>query len=259
MASPPIDLAGMNRLDGRTAIVTGASSGFGDRFARVLAEAGCVVYAAARRTDRLEALAAEVPSVVPVTCDVTIDDELRALRDRAVDETGRIDVLVNNAGRSDAPDRAQSEEPARFRDVVEVNLNAVFVLSGLCGAAMIEAGSGSIINIASVHGFVASAPNTQAGYVATKGAVITLTKELACQWATSGIRVNALCPGYFETELTAEMIASESGEGWITRNTPLKRIGRVDELDGPLLFLASDASSYVTGSALMVDGGWTAR
>jgi NAD(P)-dependent dehydrogenase (short-subunit alcohol dehydrogenase family) len=113
--------------------------------------------------------------------------------------------------------------------------------------------------VTSVHAFVGSAPNKQAAYVATKGAVTALTRELALQWARHGIRVNALAPGYFGTELTGEMIADPKGLGWITRNTPLGRPGRADELDGALLYLASDAASFVTGTTLIVDGGWTAR
>jgi NAD(P)-dependent dehydrogenase (short-subunit alcohol dehydrogenase family) len=249
------------RLDGRTAIVTGASSGLGDRFARVLAAAGATVLAAARRTERLAALAEQVPGVVPVTCDVAHDDELERLVSGALDRTGRIDVVVNNAGISDAPAFAEAEDPARFRSVVEVNLNACFVLSSLAAAAMIERGDGgAIVNVASVHGLVGSAPNNQAAYAASKGGLVNLTRELALQWARHGIRVNALAPGYVETELTAPMFEGEnSGLGWVNRNTPLRRPGRVDELDGPLLLLASPAGSYLTGAVLAVDGGWTAR
>lgn len=239
--------------------MTGASSGFGDRFARVLAAAGCGVVACARRLERLEALAAEVPGVVPVRADVSVDEECRAVVDTALHRFGKIDVLVNNAGLTD-PVKAEDEEPARFRGVIDVNLNAPFVLSTLVAPAMIEAGHGSIINVTSVHGQVGSAPNNQAGYVASKGGLNNLTRELALQWARHNVRVNALAPGYFETELTAPMFAGDqSGLGWITRNTPLRRAGSAGELDGALLFLASDASSYVTGHVLVVDGGWTAR
>lgn len=255
-----IDLANLWDLSGRVAIVTGASSGFGDRFARVLAAAGCQVVAAARRLDRLQALAREVDAVVPVRTDVAVDDDCRALVAGTLERFGRVDVLVNNAGLSDSPDRAESEDPKRFRDVIEVNLNAPFVLSSLVARSMIEAGrGGSIINITSVHARVGSAPNTQAAYVASKGGLENLTRELALQWARYDIRVNALAPGYFETELTAEMIGSESGLRWIERNTPLRRPGAPHELDGALLYLASDASSYVTGQVVAVEGGWLAR
>src|SRR5690606_6208546 len=140
-----------------------------------------------------------------------------------------------------------------------VNLTAVFVLCRLVGPHMIERGQGSIINLSSVHGVVASTPNRQLAYDASKGGVTLLTRELACQWARKGVRVNALAPGYFETELTGPMFVSESGRAWLERESPLGRAGRLDELDGALLLLASDAGSYLTGHTLLVDGGWTAR
>ena len=124
---------------------------------------------------------------------------------------------------------------------------------------MIERGRGAVVNIASVHGVVGSAPNTQAAYAASKGAVVNLTRELALQWARKGVRVNAIAPGYFATELNTQMFESERSMSWIERNTPMGRPGDVQELDGALLFLASAASSYVTGTTLMVDVGWTAR
>ncbi len=255
-----IDLGTTFDLSGRVAIVTGASSGFGDRFVRVLSAAGMSVIACARRLDRLEALAAEVPNVTAVQADVADDAACRRVVDTALERHGRIDVVINNAGASDAPHKAEAEDPATYRAVVEVNLNAAFVLTSFAAPAMLEAGQGSVINIASVHGFVGSAPNTQVGYVASKHGVIGLTRELALQWAKRGVRVNAIAPGYFETELTAEMFtAEENGLGWITRNTPMRRAGNVSELDGVLLFLASDASSYVTGQTICVDGGWTSR
>jgi NAD(P)-dependent dehydrogenase (short-subunit alcohol dehydrogenase family) len=125
---------------------------------------------------------------------------------------------------------------------------------------MLEAGRGSIINIASVHSQVGSSPNNQLAYVTSKHGLLGMTRDLGLQWAKRGVRVNAISPGYFETELTAEMFTSEeSGLGWINRNTPMRRAGQVAELDGALLYLASDASSYMTGQTLVIDGGWTAR
>jgi hypothetical protein len=247
------------RLDGRVAVVTGASSGLGARFARVLAAAGATVVAAARRIDRLEALAEEVPGLVAVACDVADDGACAALVATALGQTGRIDVLVNNAGTSDGPSNAEDEDPALFRSVMDVNLEAAFVLSRLCAPAMLEAGRGSIVNIASVHGLVASSPNRQAGYVASKFGLVGLTQELACQWAASGVRVNAIAPGYFASELSSPMLDDESGLKWVVRNTPMRRPGEEHELDGLLLFLAGDASTYVTGQTIAADGGWTAR
>ena len=258
-AGTSADPCALFRLDGRVALVTGASSGFGERFAQVLGAAGARVVLAARRRDRLERLADEIGHARAIACDLERAEERERLVAAALEAEGRIDVLVNNAGISDAPERAESEPLERFSRVVELDLTAVFHLSALVARGMIERGAGSIVNVASVHGLVASAPNRQAAYAAAKGGVVSLTRELAVQWARKGVRVNALAPGYFETELTAEMFADEGGRSWIVRNTPLGRPGATGELDGALLFLASDASSYVTGIALAVDGGWTAR
>jgi NAD(P)-dependent dehydrogenase (short-subunit alcohol dehydrogenase family) len=247
------------RLDGRVAVVTGASSGLGERFARTLAAAGAHVVAAARRRDRLAALADEVPGLVAVPTDVTAHDDCESLVQGTLERFGRIDVLVNNAGIADGGERAETEDPALFRQVLEVNLTAVFVLCRLVGPHMLERGSGSIVNISSVHGLVASTPNRQLAYDASKGGVTLLTRELACQWARKGVRVNALAPGYIETELTGPMFAAPEGLAWIERETPLGRAGDPGELDGALLLLASDAGSYITGHTLCVDGGWTAR
>ena len=217
------------------------------------------VVAAARRVDRLDALAGEVDGVHAARCDVASDDDRRAVVGQAV-ELGPLTVVINNAGMSDAPASAIDEDPAAFRRTVEVNLTATFVLSALGARAMVEAGTeGSIVNVASVHGLVASAPNLQAGYVASKSGVVGLTRDLAVQWARHRIRVNAVAPGYFATELTDEMLASDSGQAWIERNTPMRRVGQLDELDGVMLLLASSASTYLTGQTIAVDGGWTAR
>ena len=241
------------------ALVTGASSGFGARFARVLAAAGAQVLVTARREDRLEALVAEVPGARAFPCDLTDPPAAEQLAQDALAAHGHVDILVNNAGASDGPARAQDESREEFRKIVDINLNAVFDLTRLLAPSMLDRGRGSVINVASVHGFVGSAPNTQAAYVASKGAVVLLTKELALQWAKKGVRVNAIAPGYFETEITSAMFEDERSVRWIERNTPLGRSGELHELDGALLFLASDASSYVTGSTILVDGGWTAR
>src|SRR5215203_6070041 len=232
--------AGIFGLDGRVAIVTGASSGLGDRFARVLSAAGAQVVGAARRADRLERLAAEVDGLATVTC------------------FGRVDVVVNNAGIGRAYP-AEEEPRDHFRQVIEVNLNAVFVLSQIAARSMLERGGGSIINIASMYGLVASAPVLQASYCASKGGVVHLTRELGAQWGRRGLRVNALAPGFFPSEMAAEMIEDEQSARFLRRNTPVGRPGLPHELDGALLFLASDASTYVTGQTLAVDGGWTIR
>jgi NAD(P)-dependent dehydrogenase (short-subunit alcohol dehydrogenase family) len=245
-------------LHGRTVIVTGASSGLGERFARVLAAEGAQVVAAARRGDRLQALADEVPGVTACQCDVSIDADLERLVASTVERHGRVDVLINNAGVG-TPHAAESEPPEHFRHVVDVNLNALFVASQIAGRVMLEQGSGSIVNIASMFGLVGSAPIRQASYCASKGAVVNLTRELGAQWMRRGVRVNAIAPGFFLSEMTTELWEDERSMAFLRRMTPAGRPGEPHELDGALLFLAGDASTYVTGQTIAVDGGWTAR
>jgi NAD(P)-dependent dehydrogenase (short-subunit alcohol dehydrogenase family) len=254
-----IDLVTPFRLDGQVAVVTGASSGLGDRFARVLHAAGATVVAAARRTDRLEALALDLGDrLVPMTCDVSVDADCERLVADSIALDGHLDVLVNNAGIG-APVAAEAEPIEGFREVVDVNLNALFLLSQLAGRHMIERGTGSIVNIASVLGLVASTPIKQASYCATKGAVVNLTRELGAQWARKGVRVNALAPGWFQSEMTQLMFEDQGANDFMKKNCPMGREGAEAELDGALLLLASSAGSYMTGHTLTVDGGWVAR
>jgi NAD(P)-dependent dehydrogenase (short-subunit alcohol dehydrogenase family) len=255
-----LDLRALFGLDGRVAIVTGASSGLGDRFARVLHAAGAQVVGVARRGDRLDALAIELGErFVGLPADVADPDATASVVDEAVRRFGRIDVLVNNAGVGTVSP-AEEESLDDFRHTVDVNLVGLFAITQAVARHMLRARSGSIVNVASILGLVASAPIEQAGYCATKGAVVSLTRELAAQWARERVRVNALAPGWFPTEMTsAEMFEKDSGRNFISRNCPMGRGGELAELDGALLYLASDASSYVCGQTLVVDGGWTIR
>jgi NAD(P)-dependent dehydrogenase (short-subunit alcohol dehydrogenase family) len=245
-------------LSGQVAVVTGASSGLGDRFARVLHAAGATVIAVARRADRLEALAAAHERMVPVVADVSKPEQLEHVVERAVNGHGRIDVLVNNAGLGE-PAPAVDEDLDAFRYVLDVNLVGLFHLSRLAAVPMLAAGRGSIINVSSILGLVSSWPIANAAYTASKGAVVQLTRELACQWAEQGVRVNAIAPGYFPSEATAGLADNPGMMRHITRNCPMRRLGEPHELDGALLFLAGPASTYVTGQVLTVDGGWTAH
>jgi NAD(P)-dependent dehydrogenase (short-subunit alcohol dehydrogenase family) len=189
---------------------------------------------------------------------VSVDADCERLVAGAIDREGHLDVLVNNAGIG-TPIAAEDEPIDGFREVVEVNLNALFLLSQLAGRHMIERRVGTIVNIASVLGLVGSAPIKQASYCATKGAVVNLTRELGVQWARKGVRVNALAPGWFPSEMTELMFTDEGANGYMMRNCPMARAGEPHELDAALLFLAGDASSYMTGQTLPVDGGWVAR
>jgi len=245
-------------LTGRTAVVTGASSGLGAGFARALAGAGATVVAAARRVDRLESLSAEVPGLMPVACDVTSADDRDRLVRTACEVNGAVDVLVNNAGMPGPPD-AFTETAEEFDAILRLNLTSGFHLSVAVVKALPEDRPASIINISSVVGLVSTAPIGGAGYAASKAAVIGTTRELAGQWGRRGVRVNAIVPGWFDTEMTDGLFTNEKSAGWVRRNTMLGRGGSDGEVDGALLFLASDASSYVTGHVLTVDGGWTAR
>ena len=245
-------------LTGRVAIVTGASSGLGARFAAVLAEAGATVVAAARRIERIEELARSQPGIVPVRCDVSDADDRAGLVATALTLDGRIDVCVNNAGiASGGPEDQRSLET--FSSVMAVNVEAVFALTQEVAEHMLARGAGSVINVSSMFGLVASTPVADAPYVASKTAVNGLTREFANQWAARGVRVNAIAPGWFETEMNAPLLRDERSLRWLERQCPMGRPGREHELDGVLLFLASDASSYCTGQVIAVDGGWTIR
>ena len=258
MSQSAVDPLSLFRLDGRVAIVTGASSGLGARFARVLTAAGAKVALTARRIDRLKSLEADLPGSFAVRCDVSDPAQREAMVAEVMEHYGTVDILVNNAGIGNAVG-IEDESLGYFREVMEVNVTAPWHLMKLCGGHMVAKGSGVVVNIASILGLGASTPIKQANYTASKGAVINLTREMGVQWARKNVRVNALCPGWFPSEMTAGMESDEGSQRMIRQNTPIPRMGLEHELDGALLFLASDASSFMTGQWLAVDGGWTAR
>ncbi|MDP9436993.1 MAG: SDR family oxidoreductase [Actinomycetota bacterium] len=244
------------RLDGRVAVVTGASSGLGVAFAKALAEAGADVVLGARRVDRLGETGRLVEDAgrryVSRSTDVADPEQCTALVQAGMDEFGRVDVLVNNAGIGTAYP-ATRETPEQFRQVIDINLEGSYWMAQACGRVM-QPGS-SIVNISSVLG-ITTANLPQAAYAASKAAVIGLTRDLAQQWTgRKGIRVNALAPGFFVSEMT-----DTYPDGYLEQmmaRVPAGRKGDAEELCAALVFLASDAGGYVTGQTLAVDGGLT--
>ena len=251
----PLDLF---RLDDKVVVVTGASSGLGRRFAQVVHAVGANVVVVARRADRLAQLTSELPGAIAIAADLASEDD----RLRVVDETlqvfGGIDVLVNNAGIGHKV-AVENEDLDTFRSAMELNVTALWHLSKLYAPSMIARGGGSMINVASMLGHIASSPVKQAHYCASKGAVVNLTRELACQWARKKVRVNALCPGWFPSEMTAGMEDDEASQRFIQTMSPMPRMGDAHELDAALLFLAGSGSTFMTGQSVIVDGGWSSR
>lgn len=243
-------------LHGKVAVVTGASSGLGVAFATGLADAGADIAICARRVDRLEETRRAVLEggrrCVAVEADVSVPEDCQRVVRRAVEELGRVDVLINNAGVGTAVP-ALREAPEEFRRVIDINLNGSYFMAQACAAAMRQSGGGSIVNIGSVLGST-TAGLPQAAYGASKAAIIGLTRDLAQQWTGRyGIRVNALAPGFFASEMS-----DQYPDGYLEEmlyRVPAGRVGEAEELVAAALFLASDASSYVTGILLPVDGG----
>ena len=253
-ASSAFDPLAPFSLRGKVVVLTGASSGLGERFARVIDALGATSVLAARRKDRLDELVSELTGAEAVACDVGEDGANEALIQGVLDRHGRVDVVIANAGIANAVP-AMKEHVSDYRKVMEIDLVAPFALAKAAQPAMRAQKSGSIVMVASVAGLRSMSLLPQAGYVAAKTGLIGLTRELALQWARYVIRVNALCPGMFPTEMTTDVTDHEDVKSMFESAMPLGRLGRPDELDGALALLASDASSYMTGQTLVIDGG----
>lgn len=242
-------------LTGKRALVTGSSQGIGLALARGLAGAGAEVVLNGRDAGRLAAAAATIPGARALPFDATRHDAVRAAVDGFEADTGAIDILVNNAGMQH---RAPLEDfpPEAFERLLQTNIASVFHVGQAVARHMIARRAGKIINIASVQS--ALARPSIAPYTATKGAVANLTKGMATDWARHGLNCNAIAPGYFDTPLNAALVADPAFSAWLEKRTPAGRWGRVEELVGACVFLASDAASFVNGHVLYVDGGITA-
>lgn len=246
-------------LEGKTALLTGASAGIGARMAVVLAQAGARTMIVARRADLLRKLAEAHSCLIPFEADLSDPQQAVGVAIAALQTLGHVDIVVNNAAWIAGGVRAEDETLEQIRRTLDINLVAPILISQKLVPKMRERRAGSIINITSIVASVGIGSFPQATYASTKGGLEALTREWAAQWSKDGIRVNNIAPGFIATEMTESVIQSERVQGWILRNTLIPRHGVPEDFDGALLFLASDASRYVTGQTLRVDGGWTAR
>lgn len=246
-------------LKGKVAVVTGSSSGLGITFAQALAEVGANIVLAARRVDKLNEVADSITKfgvkVRPIQCDVSQQSQVQSLMDETVKTFGRLDILVNNAGVA-AMSPATDISVEDWNRVVSINLTGTFLCARTAAKQMMKRGGGKIVDIASIYGAVGDV-FPASPYYATKGAVINLTRDLAVEWAPFKINVNAIAPGFFPSEMTEGIFADPHYLEYINKQTPLGRTGTPDDLKGAIVFLASQASDYVTGQTIFVDGGWT--
>ena len=248
-------------LTGRVAVVTGASSGLGRQMSRAFAKQGANLAILARRAERLEELQAELEGeygvkVLPVRCDVTSTESIEEAAARVEAEYGRVDILLNCAGSSkDAGVLDMTDEEWDF--TIATDLTSVFKMTRAFAAIMKKNNYGRIINIASMYGLVGNTAMGTIAYHASKGGVVNFTRAVAAEFATSGITCNAICPGYFETELTKPVLDTAEFQAFMRGTVPMQRYGREGELNAGAVFLASEEASYVTGVILPIDGGYT--
>ncbi|MEE3849052.1 SDR family oxidoreductase [Gordonia sp. LSe1-13] len=250
--------AEMFDLDGRVAVVTGASSGLGVAVAEALASAGARVALVARRRERLTEVAERIDGMC-LARDLSDLDQLSDIASEVDATLGPPEILVNAAGSMFTEERAESEPVDAIRQTLGLNLMAPFVLAQTVFPHMRDRGRGAIVNISSISGRVGIPGIPQASYAASKAGLSGLTAELAVQWARHSIRVNTVAPGFFRSEITAPLYESERAAEYLRRNTPLPMQGSAADIVGAVLWLASDAGAYVTGQTIVVDGGWTAR
>jgi NAD(P)-dependent dehydrogenase (short-subunit alcohol dehydrogenase family) len=247
-------------LSGKTALVTGASRGLGVSFARGLAKANCNLVIAARDLDRLTVVASDLEQyggrVVPIKADVAQIKDAEAMVQRAISEFGHLDILVNNAGIS-AIAEAEDMTSTQWQSVIDTNLSGLFYCAQSAARPMLRSGSGKIINIASMYGISASSCISQASYVASKAAVLGLTRELAVEWAPRGLHVVALAPGFFRSDQTIWAFEQDVELGAkLLAKVPMARMGKLEELEATIVYMASAASDYMNGQALVLDGGF---
>lgn len=248
-------------LRGQVAVVTGASTGLGLQMAKAFANQGANLVLLARRMNLLEENAKAITAefgveVLPVACDITDTERVKAAVAATMEKFGRVDILVNNAG-TGAVAPAEEITDDQFKHEMTIDLFGTFICSREFGKEMIKAKYGRIINIASMYGLVGNMIVGSSPYHAAKGGVVNMTRALAAEWGKYGITVNSICPGYFYTDLTTETLDSDYFQAIAKRSIPLERYGKQGELDSCALFLASPASTYVTGQNIAVDGGYT--
>lgn len=247
------------KLNNKVAVVTGGARGLGKAMAIGFAEAGANVVISDLLIDKAEKTAHEIEKLgvkaIAIKVDVTDEDDVNKLVHDVVDKFGKIDILLNNAGICiNSPTEEMTKK--QWDDVINVNLNGVFLCSKAFGKEMIKNKKGSIINVSSMSGYIVNYPQLQIAYNTSKAAVTHLTKSLAAEWAKYNIRVNGIAPGYMRTEMTKKSISPQDMSKYFVEPTPMKRIGEPEELQGAAVYLASEASSFMTGNILIIDGGF---